>query len=79
MLLSSMSVGVGALERGRGTSAADGARCCIGDGDNGLGGVVGLCSCTICALGGIARGGGCGLCKAARGVVTCGSTTVRTD
>lgn len=78
-LSSSISVGVGTLERGKGRSAAEGARCCFGDGLGGLGGVVGLCSCATCAFGGIARGGGCGLCLTAGGVSVGGSATVRTD
>ena len=58
---SSTRVGVGALERGRGISAGEGARSSIGGGLGGSGGGAGLCSSAMCALGGMARGGGWGL------------------
>jgi len=75
----STSVGVDKLECGKNTSAAEGVRCSFGDGVNGFSGVVGSCFSAMCALEGIARGGGCALCLAAGGVAVCGSATVRID
>lgn len=43
---------VSALERGKGTSVAEG--------DSGLGNDSDICSCVMWAFGGIVNGGGCG-------------------
>ena len=68
---SSSSAGVGALDRGNGMFAGEGACSSARENVGGLGGVAGRCCSVMCAFWGIVRGGGCGFCRGEGWFVFC--------